>query len=142
MTDAAIGYGSTYEVWDASLATPALVAISEVFEINPGAETADRVEATHMGSPNRRREYIAGLIDSGEASFQINWVPNSDSDVLLRTLFESGDVVQHKVTFPNGVSVSYDASIIGYEKAVPLDDRMTATITVAVSGAQTWAAAV
>jgi predicted secreted protein len=141
MTSAAIGYGSTYEVWDASLATPALVEIAEVVEITPGAESADRVEATHMGSTGRRREYIAGLIDSGEGSFVINWVPNDATDVLLRTLFESGNVVQHKITFPSGVSVSYDASIIGYEKAVPLDDKMSATITVAVSGAQTWAAA-
>lgn len=141
MTSAAIGYGSIYKIWDASLVTPALVAIAEVVEVNPGAETADRVEATHMGSPGRRREYIAGLIDSGEGSFTINWVPNDATDILLRTLFESGDVVQHQITFPSGVTVSYDASIIGYEKAVPLDDRMSATITVAVSGAQTWAAA-
>lgn len=141
MSNAAIGYGSTYEVWDASLGTPALVKIGEVTSITPGSESADRVEVTHMESPNRRREYVAGLIDSGESTFEINWVPNDATDVLLRTLFESGAVEQHRVTFPNGVTVTYNASIIGYEKAVPIDDRMTATITVAVSGAQTWAAA-
>lgn len=141
MSDAAIGYGTEYEIWDASIGTPAYVAIGEVTEVTPGAETADRVEVTHMGSTGRRREYIAGLIDSGEGSFVINWVPGNATDTLLRTLFESGDVVNHRVTFPNGVTCVYEASILGYEKGVPLDDRMTATVTVAVSGAQTWTSA-
>jgi predicted secreted protein len=139
-TNAMIGYLSEYAIHDG--ASPGeFDDIGEVFEITPGAETADRVEVTHMQSPDRRREYISGLIDSGEATFQINWVPNNATDVILRDLFESGDVRSHRITFPNGVTVTYDGTILGYEKAVPLDDRMTATITVAVSGEQVWEAA-
>jgi predicted secreted protein len=141
MTDARIGYGTKYSVWDASLTTPAFVEIAEVIAVTPGAATADRIDATHMQSPGRRREYIAGLIDTGEASFEINYIPGSASDVLLRELMDSGDVVQHKIEFPNAVTVTYDAAIIGYERNVPVDDRMTATITVAVSGAETWGTA-
>lgn len=144
MTDAKIGYGTKYEIWDASLTTPAYVEVAEVINVTPGEASADRIDATHMQSPNRRREYISGLIDSGEASFEINWVPGSDTDVLLRDLFESGDSVNHRITFPGAaprVTVVYEASIIGFSKAVPIDDRMTATITVAVSGAETWGTA-
>lgn len=138
MTDAAIGYGSTYEIWDAGQSPAAFVEIAEVFNITPGAAVADRIDATHMQSPNRRREYIAGLIDNGEASFELNWVPGNASDVLIRELMDSGDAVEHRITFPNNVTVTYTASIIGFEKEIPVDDRMTATITVAVSGAETW----
>lgn len=138
MTAAKIGYGTTYEIMDAGASPAAFVEISEVFSVTPGAATADRIDATHMKSPNRRREYIAGLIDTGEASFEINWVPGNDSDVLLRGLLDSGDVVQHRITFPGGARVTYEASIIGYERNIPVDDRMTATITVAVSGDETW----
>jgi predicted secreted protein len=139
MTSAAIGYGTKYSVWNATATpTPALVEIAEVINVTPGAATADRIDATHMQSPGRRREYIAGLIDTGEASFEINWIPGNATDELLRGLMDSGATVQHKIEFPNGVSVSYDAAIIGYEKEIPVDDRMTATITVAVSGAETW----
>jgi hypothetical protein len=28
-----------------------------------------------MGSPNRRREYIAGLIEDGEGTFEMNLCP-------------------------------------------------------------------
>ncbi|MCM2455303.1 phage tail protein [Rhizobium sp. CG4] len=144
MTDARIGYGTIYEIWDATLTTPAFVEVAEVINVTPGEATADRIDATHMQSPNRRREYISGLIDNGEASFEINWVPGSDTDVLLREQFESGETQQHRITFPGAtprVTVTYEASIIGFSKAIPIDDRMTATITVAVSGAETWGTA-
>jgi hypothetical protein len=144
MTDARIGYGTKYEIWDASLATPAFVEVAEVINVTPGEATADRIDATHMQSPNRRREYISGLIDNGEASFEINWVPGSATDELLRALFDSGETVEHRITFPGPsprVTVTFDASLIGYSKAIPIDDRMTATITVAVSGEETWGTA-
>jgi hypothetical protein len=51
---------------------------------------------------------------------------------------DSGETVEHRITFPGGARVTYDASVIGFEKEIPVDDRMTATITVAVSGAETW----
>lgn len=144
MTDARIGYGTIYEIWDKTLPVPAFVEVAEVINVTPGEATADRVDATHMQSPNRRREYISGLIDNGEASFEINWVPGSDTDELLRAQFESGETVEHRITFPGAaprVTVTYEASIIGFSKAIPIDDRMTATITVAVSGAETWGTA-
>jgi len=142
MTDAHIGYGTLYEIFDPTL--DEFIEVAEVINVTPGEATADRIDATHMQSPNRRREYISGLIDNGEASFEINWVPGSDTDEMLRTLFESGQTVEHRITFPGSTprnTVTYEASIIGYSKAIPIDDRMTATITVAVSGAETWGTA-
>lgn len=144
MTAAKIGYGSTYEIWDASLVTPAFVEVAEVINITPGEATADRIDATHMQSPNRRREYISGLIDNGEASFEINWVAGSATDLLLRRLFTSGETVEHRITFAGPaprVTVTFDASLTGFSKVIPIDDRMTATITVAVSGEETWGTA-
>lgn len=141
MTDAMIGYNTGYEIWNASLVPPDFFECAEVINVTPGAASADRIDATHMKSPNRRREYISGLIDNGEATFEINWVPESATDKLIRGLFESGASVEHRITFPNSVTVTYEAVITGYEPGVPIDDRMTATITVAVSGAETWGVA-
>ncbi|CZT36137.1 phage tail tube protein [Rhizobium sp. 9140] len=138
MTNAMLGYGTGYEIWDSTLSTPGYVDLGEVTMVTPGSATADRVEATHMKSPGRRREYIAGLIDSGEASFEINWVPGSPTDELIRRVFESGETVLHRITFPNKHRVAYDAQITGYEKDVPVDDKMAATVTVSVSGDEDW----
>lgn len=135
MTDARIGYGTKYGVRRSG---GSLVQIAEVINVTPGEATADRIDATHMLSPGRRREYISGLIDNGEASFEINWVPGNATDELLRDLMASGEVADHLITFPNGVTVEFEAAVTGFSKAIPIDDRMTATITVAVSGEETW----
>ena len=138
---ARLGYGTIYRIWDASLTVPALVDLAEVTSITPPESTADRIDATHMQSPDRRREYISGLIDSGSASIEIQWEPGNDTDVLIRGLLTSGAKVQHEIEFPNGVTVSFDAVITGFSKAIPVDDKMTATIEVAPSGAETWGTA-
>lgn len=138
MTSARIGYGTLYEIWDAGAAPAAFVEVAEVINVTPGEATADRIDATHMQSPGRRREYISGLIDNGEASFEINWIPGSPTDELIRGLLASGAVVQHRITFNNDVTVTFDAAVTGFSKAIPIDDRMTATVTVAVSGDETW----
>ncbi|MDP2358018.1 MAG: phage tail tube protein [Beijerinckiaceae bacterium] len=146
MTSVSIGYGSTYAIWDASLSVPAFVELEEVISITPGEAETDRVEATHMSSPGRRREYVAGLIDSGEASVEINWVPGSDTDLLLRALHASGETAQHRITLPanadgDRVTLTYDAQLLSYNKSLPIDDRMTATVTISVSGEETWGVA-
>lgn len=132
-TEAEIGYGAKYHIGG--------VEIAEVFDIVPGELVADQVDATHYQSPSRRREKIGGLIDTGEATFQINWLPGSSTDVLLRGYLASGDRVTHMITFPpDDVTVSFTGAVTGYTKAIPIDDRMTATITVTISGDEVWSA--
>lgn len=138
MSDARLGYLSKYSIWDTGVSPAAYFEVGEVTEITPGEETADRVEVTHYQSPDRRREYIAGLIDPGEASFTINWIPGDETDEFLRDLRDSGETRNHQIEFPNGVTVTYEAQILSISKAIPIDDRMTATINVAVSGGETW----
>ena len=134
MTDAMIGYDTEYAIFSGG----GYVNIGEVFDVTPGESVAEQVDATHYQSPGRRREKIAGLIDSGNASFQINWVPGNATDELLRAFLASGERVNHRITFPNAITVIFTAAVTGYSKAIPIDDRMTATVTVAISGDETW----
>ena len=39
-----------------------------------------------------------------------------------------------RISFPNGVTWSFNAELTGYEPTVPVDDKMTATTTFKVSG--------
>ena len=140
MSEAITGYMAIYKIFDAAATpTPIFKEISEVFEINMGEEAADKIDITHLQSPGRMREFTAGFIDPGEASFQINWIPGDTTDLFLRALKESGDKVEHQIEFPNGVTVTFDGVILSYAKsAVTIDDKLTATITVARSGGEVW----
>ncbi|WP_166163109.1 phage tail tube protein [Chelativorans oligotrophicus] len=130
-TEAGLGYGSVFEMAD--LATPTVFTyIAEAYNFTPPSETTDTPDATHFQSPNRTREFIEGLTDPGEASFEMNLVPGSASDKAL--IAAKGKRKWCRFTFPNGVQVMFTGLRQGYEKSVPNDDKMTATVTWKVSG--------
>lgn len=129
-TGAMLGYNTKYYIFNAG----SFQAVAETFDITPPSFTADRVDATNNDSANRTREYIQGLITPGEASFQMNFIPGNASDVLIRALQIAGTAVNHKIVFPNNVSFTFLATVIGYEPGAPVDDRMTAQVTISVSG--------
>ena len=137
---AMLGYGSQFQI--ASENSPdTFVELAEVISITPPTFTLDQIDLTHMTSPNRTREFIAGLNDAGECSFDMNFVPGSTSDDRLFELLNlpTGTIRRRncRISFPNGVTWSFSAELTGYEPTVPVDDKMTATFTFKVSGAMT-----
>lgn len=133
-TSAAIGYSSEFHIWDSTLGTPAFVKISEVTSITPPNEQIDIIDVTHMDSPSNYREFIQGLTDPGECGFEMNFVPGSASEDLVLAVKAGGVAVQCKVVFPNAATWTFAAFVTGYEPAVPVDDKMTATVTMKVTG--------
>jgi len=134
---ALLGYGSVIEI--VSDSSPDLfVALAEVKSITPPSIDVDQVEVTHMQSPNRFREFISGLLDGGEASFEMNFIPGSTSDDRLFELLNLPTGVSRRracrISYPNGVTWSFNAEVTGYEPDVPFDDAMTATVTLKVTG--------
>ncbi|MGV8951194.1 MAG: phage tail tube protein [Cypionkella sp.] len=133
-TQAAIGYGSVVEMAD--VATPTVrTYIGEVKSITPPSETTDTPQATHMQSPGKTHEYVDGMTDPGEFSFETNLVVGSVSDRYLMAAKGKKKVVFQ--TFPSGHQLIFNGVRSGYEKSVPLDDVMTATVTMKVSGEPT-----
>lgn len=131
-TEASLGYGSVFAVSTDNGAT--FTDLGEVNNITPPSSTIDMVDATHMQSPNSDREFIIGLNDPGEASFDMNFVPGSPSDLLIQEIKAARARIKCRITFPNAVSWTFSGLLMTYEPAVPTDDKMTATVTFKVSG--------
>lgn len=142
MSNALIGWDT--EFW-LDNAMGVLTQVAEVISVTPpNPQTAD-VEVTHFKSPNRRREYIAGLVEDGEGTIEMNFVPGSASDILLRAAVNDGVTRSFRIILPDGDTgwqIDGDCIVKGYERSIPIDDRMTATVTVRFTGAGTEAAAV
>jgi Lambda phage tail tube protein, TTP len=136
-SNALLGYGSKFSI--ASDASPDVyVELAEVYTITPPSAVLDQIDVSHMQSPNRRREFISGMIDSGEASLEMNFIPGSTSDDRLFELLNLGVGVSRRrgcrIEYPNGVTDSFDAELTGYEPSVTFDDKMTITVTFKVTG--------
>jgi hypothetical protein len=135
-SEAQIGYGTEFWLGDASMT---LVELDEVTEIPFAEETADDVEVTHFKSPKKRKEYKAGMIEPGEGTITLNYIPGSPTDVLIRGAHNDGKVRPYRaiVPAPDDKSWVIDGFLIvkSRGRAVPIGDRMTQTVNVRFTGA-------
>lgn len=138
-----VGIGSGAEFWldDAS---DSLTQLSEIISVALPNSQQDDVDATHMASPNRRKEFVSGLIDDGEGTVEMNYVPGSATDVLIRAAITDGVTRNYKVVLPVADGSTWEVTgsciVKGYERNAPIDDRMTATMTIRFSGSSSEAA--
>lgn len=122
----------------------ALTEVADVMGVTPPSPTVETIDTTTHGSPGGVREFIAGLIDTGEGSIRINYLPGSASDVLLSAAVMSRAVKAWKINVPAQTGTwdfTGNCVVTGYEKDdVVIDDKMTAIVTFKVSGLITEAA--
>lgn len=130
-TNASIGSGARFQIESTTPAT--FTDIAEVYDITPPNESTDVIDATHMGSGNTR-EFIMGLTDPGETSFEMNFIPGSPSEGLIIDARASRVSKNFRIIFPNGAQWTFAGLLIGYEPAMPNDDKMTATVSIKVTG--------
>lgn len=139
MTQAVNAFGTTI--------TKDGVEIAEVTNIGGPKLARDTLEATHHKSPGMWREFIKGLKDAGEVSLDLNFMPfNTTHNASLTTgiLADFADdttVSAWVLTFPDagGTQWSFDGIVTGFEPSSPFDDKLTASVTIKVTGQPTLA---
>lgn len=141
---ASIGWGGEFHL-SSDATTGNLYELVQVVSFGLPNDQVDTVETTHLKSANRRREYVAGLVDGGDVQIVVNFRPGSDTDSAIEDAKAGGDLRAARFVVPEtGVAAwKYDTTVIvtGYDKGeVTADGKMEATITVRISGAVTGAA--
>lgn len=133
MSDGMIGKGTTFGM-ETTAGNDTYTLLAEVFEITPPTETVDAIDFTHMASPNFTREFGPGLINPGEASLAMNFIPGNSADVALRGAMR--EVRGCRVTFPNGATWTFDGFITSIGAETPMADKMVRRVTLQVSGSK------
>lgn len=139
---AMIGYGSRFQIYSGFGGSPQAdwSDLGEVFNITAPSSNVDMVDVTHMQSPGARREFVPGLTDPGEASFEMNFIPNSDGDNIIAALLDESPSTRKRncrIIFPNSVMWTFEALLMTYEPTAPTDDKMTANVSFKVTGVVT-----
>lgn len=139
-SEAMLGYGTRLLI-ESQDSPNVYVDLGEIYDITPPSATVDQVDVTHMQSPDRRREFIDGLIDGGEVSFEMNYIPGSTADDTLNAILDTavGQVRTRsiRIIYPNSIVHTFDGNLMSYEPTVPTDDKMTASVTFRVTGVVT-----
>lgn len=77
--NAFIGYGSELRIGQADGSPETFVAVADITQITPGDMTTGVLDKTHLRSPDRHREKLATLRDSGPFTLSGNYRPDHGS---------------------------------------------------------------
>lgn len=120
--------------------------VAQVRDLSGPAGASDQIEVSHRGYTWRR--YVGGMKDGGEVSFDIVFDPNlasHDPSVAgsMWALLESGERSTYRIVFPGvataTTTATFDAFVSNFEISAPLEDGLTADLTLKMSGPVTWA---
>lgn len=136
------GFGTKFQRGDG--ASPEVFAtIGEATNISGPALERDTIDVTSHDSTNGFREWVGGLKDGGEVSFEVNYDP-SIHNVLYDDLNDT-QPRNYKVILPDGVDGdgaewAFQAFLTGVGQEYPMDDKLTNEFTFKVSGEPTYTA--
>ena len=117
--------------------------VADVLSISTPSVSTATIDTTNIGSIHRT--FIAGTIDSGEMSLEIMYDPNSDTDIedaWDNTATAAPVAKPCIITFADAGTATFEFSaiLVGFSASVAIDDKVTASLTLRVSGAITVAA--
>lgn len=139
--NASIGYNGEFWFHDGG----ALYEAHHVKSFTLPDDTMERVDATHLKSPGRRRQFVDGLYENSEIQVVLNFRPLSDTDTKLRAWKASSASRAVMMVIPeNGIPVAqseFTARMTGYDRGeVTADGLMEVTITLEVTSDEEFAA--
>lgn len=143
-SQAQIGYGSRFQIYHDG----AWVDLGEVNNLTLPSAIVDQVDVTSMRSIGRTRTYIDGLINAGSCSFDMNYVPGSEGDLILVEIlalpFGQPRTQQLRVVFAEDNEVrTFSGNLQSYDLKAPTGDKLSATVnwkvtTLATRGSLTF----
>lgn len=118
--------------------------VAEVLDIKGPKLSADEEDTTNHSSTDGYEEFVMTIKSGGELSFEVNFLPdnashNAASGLLLD--FNNTTKRNWKLVFPNQAATtwSFAAYVKEFEPAAPVKGKLTASITLRVSGKPTLA---
>jgi len=119
-------------------------AIGNIISIGGPDMSKDAIDKSTMDSTNKWREFFGGMKDGGEISLEINYDGTAlgTANLLAAQMTETAQSVA--LVFPDGTNstASSDFSFSGFltalGHAIPLDDKVTQSVTIKVTGTPTY----
>lgn len=130
------GIGTAFKRSDMS-SSPNFTAIAEVNSIGGPDMSRDPIDVTSLDSVGGYKEFIAGLRDGGEVVLEMNFT--RDGYIDMKTDFETQSLVDYQIILPDTNETQFDFSglVTALGMAVPAEDKVTASVTIKISGQTT-----
>ena len=134
MPDPAIGFDIDFHRSSDGTSGGTFATVGQVLDLTPPNVSRDTVEVTHSKSTERWREFIGGLKDAGEASLEINFDPADATTTAFLNDINTDTAGYYKIVFPDATEWGFAALATNFDPGAPIDDKMTGTFTVKLTG--------
>lgn len=124
------GVGTHFRRWDGGN----WINLAEINSINGPTKSRDTIDVTSLDSTGGYREFIGGFRDGGTVTLPMNFT--RDSYELMNNDFESDVIQNYEILLPDleVTSFEFEGVVTELGLAVPVDDKITADVTIKVSG--------
>jgi predicted secreted protein len=89
-------------------------------------------DVTAHDQENNYREFIGGLVDGGEVSAEVHYDPDKHDSFVAD--FDADEAINYEMESPAGEVWAFKAILTGFEREMPVDGQMAATLTWKVTG--------
>ena len=128
------GNGATPEVW---------TTIAEVTNISGPSLSHEVIDVTSHSSSGAFREKVGGLLDGGEITLDLNFVPAgaTHKEAVGGLLYDmtARSVNNYKLIFPDTTYWIVPALVTNFTPDMAVDGKLGASVTITVSGEPTLA---
>ena len=136
---AQLGYGTLFQR-EIDGAPGTWATVTETIKAGGPQAKADMKEVSNLLSPNTYKEFIAGLRDGGEFTWEGNYIPKDAVQLKLRADLDAGTLKKWQVILPGTLGTwSFSGFVMSITPTYPLDDRASYTGAIKITGQPTLA---
>jgi predicted secreted protein len=132
MSNAKAGVGTLFRRWNT--VTHKWVNIAEINSITGPSMSRDTIDVTSLDSTGGYREFITGFRKAGTVALKMNFTRPTYE--LMKDDFENDALQNYEIVLPDieNTTIEFEGLVTELPLTVPADDKMTADVTIQVSG--------
>ena len=141
MTSAISSFGTLLKIGDGG-GTEVFTTIAEVLDISGPGLSLGTEDVTSHSSTGGWKEKVPTLLDAGQVSFDVNFVPTGATQSYSAGLVK--DMVNKtkrnfQIIFPDSTTTtwSFSAYVVGFEPSAPVEGKLGASVTLEITGQPT-----
>jgi predicted secreted protein len=129
-SNAVSGVGTEFRRWSGS----AWVQLAEINSITGPTMTRDFIDVTSLDSTSGYREFITGFRDAGTISLAMNFT--RDTYDAFKADFEDPESNFYEIVLPDveNTTLEFEGLVTEVPITIPTDDKITADVTIKISG--------
>lgn len=118
--------------------SPTFTELANVTSISGPSISRNVYDVTAHDSADSYMEFIGGLKDGGELTFELNWDPTDSTHADLFSDLDDLVARDYQLDLPQDIATfAFSGFLTGFEAGLPVDDKLTASVTYKITGKPT-----